>query len=272
MQEDLAILLEWLEANGIFELFNDNIELGKVASDTYDNVMVSHAPKNIENVVDALFRQQNGIKKNSQIFGDNEQIREFSDRVTNIEDIINFANSFYGYENFRKTANSTILLSGNVNSEIVIVNDIPNTDDDNNNSIFSGDSGILLENILNSVFKKRENLCFLNLFFWRLPGGRTPIKEEINYCKPLVEKLISIIKPKFIVFCGSYGVSTFLEENKTIFNVRGKIVDYTNCYMQDKIKSTATYSPYLLLKNSIKKKDFWDDVLFISNYMNNIKG
>ena len=105
MQEDLAILLEWLEANGISELFNDNIELEKVASDTYDNVMVNHAPKNIENVVDALFRQQNGIKKNSQIFGDNEQIREFSDRVTNIEDIINFANFgfvcliFIGYSN-----------------------------------------------------------------------------------------------------------------------------------------------------------------------------
>lgn len=270
MQEDLAILLEWFEANGISELFNENINHESMIDSVSDATEINHVPKDICSVVDALVKQQNSINKTNSIFGDNEQIREFANRVNNIDGIVNFANSFSGYENFRKTANNTIILDGNLSSQLLVINDMPDTEDDNSNEIFSNNSGKLLKNVFNSIFKKKEDICFLNLFFWRLPGGRQPIKEELNYCKPLVEKIISIIKPKFIVFCGSYGVSTFLENNKTIFNIRGKIVEYTNCYMQDKIKSTATYPPYLLLKNGIKKKDFWNDILFIYNCINNL--
>lgn len=268
MQEDLAILLEWFEANGITEIFDEDIVPECISTDMYKTKEINHIPKDIHSVVDALAKQQSSISKtNSKLF-DSEQIREFANKVDNIEDIVNFANKFTGYENFRKTANNTIVLDGNINSQLLVINDMPNTEDDNCNKIFGGISERLLNNALNSVFKNKENICFLNLFFWRLPGGRQPIKEELNYCKPLIEKIISIIKPKFIVFCGSYGVSTFLEDNKTIFNVRGKILEYTNCYLENKIKSTATYSPYLLLKNGIKKKDFWEDILFIYKHIN----
>ena len=269
MQEDLAILLEWFEANGITEIFDEDVGSKNMAVDITETKEVNHIPKNIPSVVDALVKQQNSITNKTTGLFDNEQIREFANKVDNIEDIVNFANKFVGYENFRKTANNTIVLDGNINSQLLVINDMPNTEDDNYNKIFGGASERLLSNILNSLFKKKEDICFLNLFFWRLPGGRPPIKEEINYCRPLIEKIISIIRPKFIVFCGNYGVSTFLEDNKTIFNVRGKVLEYTNCYLENKIKSTATYSPYLLLKNGTKKNDFWEDILFIHNYINN---
>lgn len=267
MQEDLAILLEWFEANGITELFSEDIGLDDKTIDTSDAEEVNHTPKDLHSVVDALAKQQNSISKTNSGLFDSEQIREFANKVNNVKDIVNFANKFDGYENFRKTANSTIVLDGDINSQLLVINDMPNTEDDNCSKIFGGISERLLNSVLNSIFRKKEDICFLNLFFWRLPGGRQPIKEELNYCKPLIEKIIGIIKPKFIVFCGSYGVSTFLEDNKTIFNIRGKILEYTNCYLEGKIKSTATYSPYLLLKNGAKKKDFWEDILFIYNHI-----
>lgn len=262
MQEELAILLEWFEANGISEFFYDDLNT--------ENLEVNHIQRGVAGVVNALVEQQNNIIKSSSIFGDNEEIRKFADSVNNIDAIKNFINNFSGYKNFRETAKSTLLLDGNINSDILVINDMPDIDDDNSSKIFSNNSDKLLNNALSSVFKHKYDICFLNLFFWRLPGGRQPIKEELNCCRPLVERIISIIKPKFIVFCGSYGVSTFLEDNKTVFNMRGKIVEYTNCYIENKIKSTATYSPYLILKNGAKKKEFWNDILFVYNYVRNM--
>lgn len=257
MQEDLTILLEWLNVNGISELFENEIkpcipEINK------------QSDKSISGVANALVRQQNEIKRLNFMYGNYKEIRNSADNINNIDKLIEIINNLENYSNFRKTANNTVVIDGKTSSKILIINDFPNDEDDISGHIFSGSNGKLLAKIFESIRVKLYDLCFINLFFWRLPGNRIPIIEELEICKPFVEKLISLVNPELLVFCGNYGVSTLLEKNMTISNIRGKIINYSNCYLYRDIKSIAIFNPYLMLKNRLKKKDIWEDLLNFS--------
>ena len=246
MQEDLVILLEWLNANGIDELFNDELE-----------------EKPNDNMMQALAKQQISLKAGSCP----PQIRDYVDRLNNIETLVNFVNTSEVYNNFRKTASNSVVLDGDLNANVMIINDIPNDADDISGKIFSDDSGILLKNMMKSI--NIDKYLLLNTFFWRLPGNRNPIRDELEVCRPVVEKIISIIKPNLIILTGNYATSLLLENNKTLLNIRGKFFDYSNCYIQKPITLTGIYSPNFIIKNHTKKQDVWKILLTIKNILTN---
>lgn len=245
MQEDLVILLEWLNANGINEFFDDIVE------EKHD-------------IMKALANQQTDLIVSS--FNKLNVVKNQVDQLNSIDSLLDFVNNSNFYNNFRKIANNSIVLDGDINSNILIINDIPNDQDDINGKIFSGNDGLLLKNIFNSV--GITNYCLLNTFFWRLPGNRNPIREELESCKPVVEKIISLIKPKIIILTGNYSTSILVENNKTLLQVRGKFFEYTNCYMTCNISITGIYNPNFILKNISKKQDVWKNLLNIKKTIN----
>jgi uracil-DNA glycosylase family 4 len=262
MQEDLVILLEWFIANGITELFNDNL----VAID--ENIV--REVRNTGNYIKDLARQQNEIRELGII--SNTKPREVADKINNLDELLKNIINTDLYSNFKKTANNTIVIDGNREAKILIINDLPNENDDIDGKIFSGEVGILFNKMMKAIDLSPDDYCLLNTFFWRLPGNRSPIKEELNNCKPSVEKIISILEPSIIILTGNYSVSTLFEENKTLINVRGKFFDYTNCYLQNTIKITGMYGPAFLMKNQAKKKEAWDDLLKIKEFISSIDG
>lgn len=261
MQEDLVVLLEWLNANGISDIFNE--EIGKNNINTIEET----TPKTLNNFVKALAEQQKEVRNLNPFFNRINEVKKYADQLNSINDIVKFINSSDIYDSFKKSASNTIIINGNVNSKILIINDLPNDIDDENGFIFSGDCDVLLKNMMKSINLEPNNYCIINSFFWRLAGGRNPIKEELEICKPLVEKIISIINPKLIIFTGNYSISTLFENNKNLISVRGKFLDYTNCYMHNNIKITATYGPNFLLKNKNKKGDVWSDLLSVVDFL-----
>lgn len=264
MQEDLIVLLEWLNANGINDIFNDNVCINDVEEVDTEKKEV----RNLNTFVKALAQQQKEITHLNPIFGQISEIKSFADKLNNIDDITKFINSSNIYNNFKESATNTIIFNGNINSKILIINDLPNSDNDVSGNVFDGENSILLENMMKSINLTKDDYCLLNSFFWRLPGDRSPIKEELEVCKPFIEKIISIMKPSLIIFTGNYSLSTIFKNNTNLISVRGKILDYTNCYLQDNIKITAIYSPTFLIKNKIKKRDTWQDLLKIKNFLN----
>ena len=262
MQEDLVVLLEWLKANGISDIFNE--EITKNTNEFEEQTTA----KTLNNFVKALAEQQKEIRNLNPIFGQINEIKKYADQLNDIVSIVDFINNSNIYNNFRKSASNTIILDGNTNANILIINDLPTDIDDEIGNIFSGESGILLDNMMKSINLNKNDYCVLNSFFWRLAGGRNPIKEELESCRPLIEKIISIIKPKLIIFTGNYSISTLFENNRNLISIRGKFLDYTNCYLHDNIKISATYGPNFLIKNKIKKKDAWQDLLAIKDFLN----
>ena len=147
----------------------------------------------------------------------------------------------------------------------MIINDIPDDADDTNGKIFSEEDGVLLRNIMKSI--NIDKYFLLNSFFWRLPGNRSPIKDELDMCKPIIEKIVFLLKPKLIILTGNYSAYTFLGSGKTILSVRGKLLEYTNCYLQNPIPITGIYSPTFVVKNNTKKQDLWNGLSVVRNLM-----
>lgn len=270
MQEDLKILLEWFVANGITDLFYSDVEDNNFDfQQKFEKQFIERQyvdKTDTTSVIKALARQQEEVRELNLIH--NTKSRNLADEINNIEDILKNIPELDIYKTFVKTASSTVILNGNTDSDILIINDLPDEEDDINGNIFSGETGVLLKNMMKAIDLSENDYCLLNSFFWRLPGNRSPIKEELNLCKPFVEKLIAIIKPKLIIFMGSYSVSSIFEENKTLLSLHGKFFDYTNCYLQNNIKATGVYGPNFLLKNVSKKRDAWNDLLKIKEFLN----
>ena len=57
-----------------------------------------------------------------------------------------------------------------------VVGEAPGEEEDKIGKPFKGQAGKLLDKMLNSIGKNRENTYITNLIFWRPPGNRTNIR------------------------------------------------------------------------------------------------
>jgi DNA polymerase len=262
MPEDLVILLEWLNANGINEIFGDTIIDEETGKKMTSSIIEPTTDKSLEKVFNSMAKQQNARRQNDLLYRDLEKIKNLADKVNDIDNLIKTVLETEYFTEKRKSANNTIVFKGNTEAKILIVNDLPSEMDDLNNDIFFGESGELLKKMFKAINIDETSMAIINSFFWRLAGGRSPLKEELHICKPFVEKIISIVQPKMIVFMGNYSVSTFLAENQTVIKTRGKFFDYTNVYLDGNIKATSLYNPHFILERQGQKEkaEAWQDL------------
>jgi DNA polymerase len=263
MREDIVVLLEWLNANGIQEIFDDSLAEENYLSD----IIRPTQDKSLGKVFSSLAKQQNVLKQNSLFSNNFDRIRLLADGGSTVQELVEIAKKAEYYSEKRKLANNTIVFKGNEGAKILVVNDLPNESDDLNNDIFYGESWELLKKMFGAIGVSEEDFSVVNSFFWRLAGGRSPIREELQTCRPLVEKIISLTQPKIIIFMGNYSLSILSGENQTIMRTRGKFFDYTNVYLRGNILATSLYAPDFLLKNQNKKRDAWEDLQVIGKYL-----
>ena len=173
-----------------------------------------------------------------------------------------------------KTATNTVFCDGQPDAEIMLIGEAPGAEEDARGIPFCGASGQLLDKMLIHIGLSREkNFYITNTLFWRPPGNRRPTPEEINICRPFVEKHIALINPKLIILVGGTAVTSVLNNNQTITKIRGQFFDYTNQFLDGTIKTTAIFHPSYLLRSPGQKKSAWHDCLTIRKHIreNSIK-
>lgn len=269
MVDDLAILLEWLNANGITDFFNE-IPFNKVEKETKIITNNNFSRRSFDEIVEDLAEKQENIELTYIDKIDHiQKSRNLCNTLNSISSIENAIDNFEGFKSIKNTATNTIFFSGNHKSNILIINDFPTENDDISGKIFSEDSEELMIKMLKAIDINYNDCCFINSFFWRLAGNRIPIKEEFDLCKPFVEKFISLIDPKLIIFTGNYAISNLTNIFNTIVKTRGKFFEYTNEYLYKNLDATSIFGPNFLLKNQNKKRDTWNDLLLIKEFLNN---
>ncbi|MDA7704982.1 uracil-DNA glycosylase [Rickettsiales bacterium] len=200
----------------------------------------------------------NEIIKEARILADNAQnIEELKDIITNFEGC-----------SLKKMATNTVFADGNPNSEIMVIGEAPANDEDLQGIPFCGDSGQLLNAMFQAINIAREDLYISNILFWRPPGNRRPTKDEIEICRPFVEKHIALIKPKLIILMGASAMIQMTDTKKTITQLRGKFLEYNNCYLEQDIQIITMFHPSYLIRQPIKKKLAWKDLLNIKEFIN----
>lgn len=143
---------------------------------------------------------------------------------------------------------------GDPRAELVFVGEGPGHDEDVQGLPFVGRAGQLLNQMIQAMGLKREDVYIANVVKCRPPENRTPEKDEISTCMPFLLRQLSNINPKVIVCLGSVAAQALLSTNKSISHFRGQWLDFRGA------KLMATYHPAYLLRNPHAKPEVWADL------------
>lgn len=99
---------------------------------------------------------------------------------------------------------------GNPEAEMILVGEAPGYHESVQGRPFVGAAGQLLTELLGSIGLKRSDVFICNMLRHRPPGNRDPMPEEIESCRPFLDKQIEIIDPKVIVTLGRFSMNKFL--------------------------------------------------------------
>lgn len=193
--------------------------------------------------------------------------RLIAENAKNLDELREAVNSFKGLS-ITKTATNTVFSDGNPTAKIMMVGEAPGAEEDAQGIPFCGASGKMLDQMFSYIgLERTKNFYITNTVFWRPPGNRRPTPEELAVCLPFVEKHISLIKPKLIILVGGTAIASLMDSNVGITKMRGQFYDYSNCYLDKPIKTTAVFHPSYLLRSPGQKRIAWKDLLMLKEYM-----
>lgn len=121
-----------------------------------------------------------------------------------------------------KTAHNPVPGSGNSQAKIVFIGEAPGAQEDEQGLPFVGNSGKLLDKLLNTINVNRQDVYICNILKHRPPENRDPLPEEIKVCTPYLKAQLEIIKPKIIITLGRFSMNYFFPQ-ESISRVHGQI-------------------------------------------------
>ncbi len=96
---------------------------------------------------------------------------------------------------------------GPEHATIMFIGEAPGFHEDQQGRPFVGASGKFLEELLESIGLTREQVFIANVIKCRPPGNRDPLPEEIEACKPFLDRQIELIQPTLIVTLGRFSMA-----------------------------------------------------------------
>lgn len=151
--------------------------------------------------------------------------------------------------------------TGNFQTDLMFVGEAPGADEDEQGFPFVGRAGKLLTDIIVAMGFTREQVCIGNINRCRPPENRKPEPDETAACRPFILREIAVIKPKVIVVLGATAAHNLLQVSTPISKLRGNFQDYFG------VKVMPTFHPAYLLRDPHKKKDVWEDMKKVRDYL-----
>jgi uracil-DNA glycosylase len=90
-----------------------------------------------------------------------------------------------------------------------------------------GRAGSFLTELLEGIGLKREDAFIANVLKCRPPGNRDPQPEEIDSCRPYLERQVELIQPKVIGTLGNFATKLLTGSPIGITKVRGTAQEHT---------------------------------------------
>jgi DNA polymerase len=89
----------------------------------------------------------------------------------------------------------------------MFIGEAPGFHEDQQGLPFVGAAGKFLEELLASIKLTRDDVYIANVIKCRPPGNRDPLPEEIDACKPYLDRQIELLRPKMIVTLGRFSMA-----------------------------------------------------------------
>ncbi len=150
---------------------------------------------------------------------------------------------------------------GNPEAKLVFVGEGPGADEDATGRPFVGRAGQLLNKIIEAIGLRREDVYICNVVKCRPPGNRTPERDEVATCEPFLFRQLAFIRPKVIVVLGLPAFQCLLKSKDSMTRSRGEWREWNG------IKVMPTFHPAYLLRSPEKKRETWEDMKKVRDYL-----
>jgi uracil-DNA glycosylase family 4 len=111
-----------------------------------------------------------------------------------------------------ETATQLVFGDGNPNAEVVFIGEAPGKNEDLQGIPFVGVSGKFLNEMLEMIGMKREDIYITNIVKYRPPDNRDPKPEEKKAFLPYLQSQLEVIQPKVVVTLGRHSMNCFLPD------------------------------------------------------------
>lgn len=163
-----------------------------------------------------------------------------------------------------KTASHSVPGFGNPEAAIVFIGEAPGEQEDKRGLPFVGNSGKLLDKLLNTIKVPRSDVFICNILKHRPPGNRDPLPPEMKVCTPYLKAQLKIIKPKVVITLGRFAMNYFFP-GESISKIRGQV---RKIIWQDiPLTIIPVYHPSAGLRNGAMLKSLQEDFLSIGNFL-----
>jgi DNA polymerase len=150
---------------------------------------------------------------------------------------------------------------GDANARLMFVGEGPGADEDTSGVPFVGKAGQLLNNMIQAMGLKREQVYIANIVKCRPPANRVPEPVEANTCDQFLLQQIDVVQPEVVVALGSTAATYLLGVKKSLSALRGR---WHSCRGA---KLAVTYHPAFLLRDPAMKGEAWKDLQMVMKEM-----
>ncbi len=154
-----------------------------------------------------------------------------------------------------KGRKNVVFGEGNPDADLLFIGEAPGREEDIQGRPFVGEAGALLTRLIEKMGLQRSSVYIANMIKCRPPMNRDPDSEEIETCRPYLEKQIDIIKPEVIITLGRIALQALMmDPGLKITAARGTFLEYRS------IPLMPTFHPAYLLRNPKDKWLTWNDM------------
>ncbi len=143
------------------------------------------------------------------------------------------------------------------NARLMFVGEGPGADEDASGIPFVGKAGQLLNNMIQAMGLKREEVYIANIVKCRPPANRAPEPVEANTCDQFLLRQIDVVQPEVVVALGATAATYLLGVRQSLGGLRGR---WHSCRGA---KLAVTYHPAFLLRDPRMKGEAWKDLQMV---------
>lgn len=111
-----------------------------------------------------------------------------------------------------KTATQLVFGDGNPDAQLLFIGEAPGKNEDLQGKPFVGAAGKFLNEMLEGIGMKRDDVYITNIVKYRPPNNRDPLPEEKKAFLPYLQAQLEVIQPVMVATLGRHSLGCFLPD------------------------------------------------------------
>jgi uracil-DNA glycosylase len=162
-----------------------------------------------------------------------------------------------------------VIGEGSHEAKIMFIGEAPGETEAKTGRPFVGRAGKFLEELLQSISVKREDVYITNIVKDRPPKNRDPLPEEIELYAPFLDRQIAAMRPKVIATLGRFSMQYIMQryglsfELGSISQIHGKVFETE--VEGEKVLVVPLFHPAVALYDGSKREDLKHDFAILKS-------